>query len=89
MRRVVPPSSLAVVQATVHRFDPATRAGSVVTDAGEVLPFDAEAFAGSNLRHVRTGQRLTVTVAGDGADTRVLSMALGTVGRPPRRISRP
>jgi hypothetical protein len=77
------------VQATVHRFDPVTHVGSVVTDTGEVLPFDAEVFAGSNLRHVRTGQRLTVTVAGDGAAAHVVAMALGTVGRPPRRISRP
>jgi hypothetical protein len=77
------------VQATVHRFDPATGEGSVITDAGEVLPFDAQAFAGSRLRHVRLGQRLTVTVTGEGADIRVAELALGTVGLPPRRISRP
>ncbi len=73
----------------MHRFDPATGAGSVITDAGLVLPFDAEAFFASRLRHVRTGQRLTVEVAGEGADMVVVALALGTVGLPPARISRP
>jgi hypothetical protein len=77
------------VQATVHRFDPVTHEGSVVTDAGELLPFDAQAFAGSRLRHVRLGQRLTVTVEGAGSQARVVALSLGTVGLPPRRISRP
>jgi hypothetical protein len=77
------------VQASVHRFDPATGAGSVVTDAGLVLPFGAEVLAASRLRHVRTGQRLTIEVAGEGADVVVVAMALGTVGLPPRRPSRP
>jgi hypothetical protein len=68
------------VQATVHRLDPATGSGSVVTDAGIVLPFDADVLAASRLRHVRVGQRLTVTVDGTGAGQVVASMHLGTVG---------
>jgi 2-phospho-L-lactate guanylyltransferase len=77
------------VQATVHRFDPATRSGSVVTDEGLLVPFDASAFADSSLRHVRTGQRLTVVVEGAGSDAHVVAMSLGTVGRAPARPSRP
>ena len=77
------------MQATVHRFDPVTGAGSVVTDAGLVLPFDEPTFAVSRLRHLRTGQRLTVEVAGEGADAVVVGLALGTVGLPPARPSRP
>ena len=73
----------------MHRFDPATGAGSVITDAGLVLPFDARAFSASRLRHVRTGQRLTVEVNGDGPDAVVVALALGTVGLPPARPSRP
>ncbi len=73
----------------MHRFDATTGEGSVLTDAGVVLPFDARAFGASRLRHVRTGQRLTVTVEGEGARTRVVSLALGTVGQAPRRGSRP
>jgi 2-phospho-L-lactate guanylyltransferase len=77
------------VQATVHRFDPTTRSGSVVTDDGLLVPFDADAFGKSRLRHVRTGQRLTVVVEGAGPDARVVAMSLGTVGVPPARPSRP
>jgi hypothetical protein len=60
-----------------------------VTDSGLLLPFDAEAFATSRLRHVRTGQRLTVLVEGNETRARVVAMSLGTVGRPPARPSRP
>jgi 2-phospho-L-lactate guanylyltransferase len=77
------------MQATVHRFDAATRSGTVVTDEGLLLPFDAGAFATSRLRHVRTGQRLTVVVEGDDLDAHVVAMSLGTVGTPPARPSRP
>jgi hypothetical protein len=77
------------VQATVHRFDAATRSGTVLTDAGVLLSFDADAFATSSLRHIRTGQRLTVRVEGTDAAARVVAMTLGTVGRPPARPSRP
>jgi 2-phospho-L-lactate/phosphoenolpyruvate guanylyltransferase len=66
------------VQATVTRFDPETGSGSVVTDAGVLLGFPQEAFAGSGLRHLRSGQRLTVTVSGDGRS--VVAMRLETVG---------
>jgi cold shock CspA family protein len=77
------------VQATVHRFDPATGAGTVLTDDGIVLPFAPEAFAASRLRHLRTGQRLTIEVAGEGPDAVVVALSLGTVGLPPARPSRP
>jgi hypothetical protein len=77
------------VQATVHRFDAATRSGSVVTDDGLLVPFDGDVFGESRLRHVRTGQRLTVVVEGAGPEARVVAMSLGTVGRPPARPSRP
>jgi hypothetical protein len=77
------------VQATVHRFDPTTRSGSVVTDAGVVLPFTSGAFDASPLRTLRPGQRLTVTVTGTGERTTVTSLALGLVGVVPTRSSRP
>ena len=77
------------MQATVHRFDPATGQGSVVTDDGLVLPFGPDAFDASRLRHLRSGQRLSVQVAGEGPDLVVVALALGTVGLPPARPSRP
>ncbi|MFZ0161460.1 MAG: hypothetical protein WAL50_20710 [Kineosporiaceae bacterium] len=77
------------MQATVHRFDPATGAGSVVTDTGTVLPFTPQAFAASRLRQLRPGQRLTVLVEGDGAGAWVTSMHLGNVATVPRRSPHP
>ena len=77
------------MQATVHRFDPATRTGSVVTDAGVVVPFDADAFATCSLRHERTGHRLTVVVEGEGAAARVVGLSLEGVGRVAGTPSRP
>jgi len=77
------------MQATVHRFDPATESGAVVTDDGLVLPFTAQAFGTSRLRHLRVGQRLTVTVAGDGPGRSVTALSLGTVGAAPGPASRP
>lgn len=53
------------MQATVHRFDPRTGAGSVLRDDGLELPFTPAAFDDSGLRHLRVGQRLTVQVVDD------------------------
>lgn len=77
------------MQATVHRFDPATRSGSLVTDDGELLPFDAAAFDDSPLRLLRPGQRLTVTVSGTGTQARATRLALESVGVVPAKPSRP
>jgi hypothetical protein len=77
------------VQATVNRFDPATGSGNVVTDAGLVIPFDAEAFATSGLRLLRPGQRLGITVSGEGAATMVATLWLESVGLAPAHPYRP
>ena len=77
------------MQATVHRFDPDSRSGSVVTDAGVLLPFDGEVFDASPLRLLRLGQRLTVAVEGTGRAARVTALALETVGVVSSRVSRP
>jgi 2-phospho-L-lactate guanylyltransferase len=66
------------VQASTHRFDEETHDGAVIADDGVVYPFDAAAFAGSGLRHLRVGQRLTVTL--DEAGRRVVALRLGTIG---------
>jgi len=68
------------VQATVHRFDPLTGAGAVITDAGEVIPFDPEVLASTPLRHLRVGQRLTVVLDDDDAGRHVVRFNLGRVG---------
>lgn len=53
--------SLATVQATVLTYDAATRQGTVVTDDGVRLQMPAASLAGSGLRHLRPGQRVTCT----------------------------
>jgi len=78
-----------IVQATVHRFDPRTGSGSVLTDDGVVLPFAPEAFATSRMRLLRIGQRLTVTVQGNGVGAHVTSMRLETVGIVPVERAHP
>jgi len=82
-------TTLAFVQATVNRFDPATGSGSIVTDAGLVIPFGAEAFATSGLRLLRPGQRLGITVSGEGPDAAVTMMWLESVGLAPTKPYRP
>ncbi|MCK0111328.1 hypothetical protein MWU75_04145 [Ornithinimicrobium sp. F0845] len=53
------------MQASLHTFDPGTTAGSVILDTGKVVPFAAEAFDASGLRHLRVGQRLSIELTGD------------------------
>jgi len=74
------------MQATVHRFDAATGSGALVTDAGVLLPFDGAAFASSGLRHLRGGQRLTVSLDATGV---VTGLRLETVARLPGTPSQP
>ncbi|MDN5790983.1 MAG: cold-shock protein [Micrococcales bacterium] len=64
------------MQATVHRFDDETHAGSVLLDDGTEVHFDADAFEGSGLRLLRVGQRLTIEA--DGHEVR--SMRIVGIG---------
>ena len=59
------------MQATVSRFDDATRSGAVFLDDGVELGFDAQALAGTGLRMLRPGQRVRLEVSGSGADRRI------------------
>lgn len=64
------------MQATVHRFDPRTGAGSVLRDDGTEVPFDDDALAGSGLRLLRPGQRVTIEVSGG----RVVALRIVGIG---------
>lgn len=64
------------MQATVHRFDDDSGEGSVLLDDGRELPFAEPVFADSGLRHVRTGQRLSI----ETADGRVMRMWIVGIG---------
>ena len=56
------------MQATVSRFDAATRSGTVLLDDGVELPYDSDAFDAAGIRLLRLGQRVRIEVAPD-ADT--------------------
>lgn len=49
------------MQGTVSRFDEQTRSGAVLLDDGVEIPFASDALAGTGLRLLRKGQRVTVT----------------------------
>lgn len=70
------------MQASVHTFDPVTTEGSVILDTGKVVPFGAQVFEGSSLRHLRVGQRLSIDVDGDPEDegTRVTRLWIVGIG---------
>lgn len=67
------------MQATVSRFDDATRAGAVLLDDGLELPFTADALVGTGLRLLRPGQRVRISTSGDAADRRVDSLQILTL----------
>lgn len=52
------------MQASVHTFDEPTGAGTALLDDGRLVSFAAEVFATSALRHLRPGQRVSITLEG-------------------------
>ena len=63
------------MQATVATFDPSTGTGTVLTDPGERLAFDADAFAAGGLRLLRPGQRVGL----ETADDRIVRITIATL----------
>ena len=63
------------MQATVANFDPETGGGTVLTDDGRRVPFDAAAFAAGGLRLLRPGQRVKMDIAGG----RVVRVTIATL----------
>jgi hypothetical protein len=55
------------MQATVSRYDEATRSGTVLTDQGVELAFTAEALARTPVRLLRLGQRVRLITSGSKA----------------------
>jgi 2-phospho-L-lactate guanylyltransferase len=67
------------MQATVSRYDERSHDGAVLLDDGLELPFAARALDGTGLRLLRPGQRVRVTIAGEGADRHVDSLQILTL----------
>jgi hypothetical protein len=66
------------VQATVRSFAPDTRAGTVLLDDGQELPYRPGAVDPA-VRLLRFGQRVRVRVVGSGAQRRVAHLTLATL----------
>jgi 2-phospho-L-lactate guanylyltransferase len=71
-------SALATRQATVHTFDADNGNGSVITDDGLVIPFEASAWQSGSLLTLRLGQRLRVQVSEDSPSPSVTALTLVT-----------
>jgi 2-phospho-L-lactate guanylyltransferase len=73
------------VQATVRRFDEATRSGTVLLDDGVELPYDRAAFDASGLRLLRVGQRVRIDVTPTPTGRHVTFLTILTFPDPRRR----
>jgi len=67
------------VQATARTFHPDTRSGTVLRDDGTEVAYDAAAFDAGGLRMLRVGQRVRMSVDGEG---RVTALTLVTLPLP-------
>jgi 2-phospho-L-lactate/phosphoenolpyruvate guanylyltransferase len=72
-------ASSTIRQATTRNFDPATRSGTVLLDDGTEVAYDAAAFDAGGLRLLRIGQRVQMSVNGEG---RVTALTLVTLPLP-------
>ena len=71
-------ATLPGVQATIHREPGPEEPGAALLDDGLEVTVPPEAVAGSGLRHLRVGQRVTVELDDDGrAATRVWVLGIG------------
>lgn len=77
------PSVTRSPQATVRRFDPVTRSGSVLFDDGVEMPFDGPAFDRGGLLTLRLGQRVRLVLAGDGPSAVIAALTILTLAFPP------
>lgn len=64
------------MQATTHSFDPASGAGSVLSDDGLELAFSTDVFLRSGLRQLRVGQRVSLELD-DGVISRLWVVGIG------------
>lgn len=66
-----------MAQGSVHTYEAATGAGSVLLDDGLELGFSAEAFESGGLLLLRLGQRVSLDLDEDGTVTRVFIRGVG------------
>ncbi len=59
------------MQATIATFDEHSFHGTVLLDEGTELAFEPPAFTRSGLRHLRSGQRVSIDADSDGVVQRL------------------
>jgi hypothetical protein len=62
------------MQATISRYDEASRSGSVLTDTGVEIPFTGEALTDPRIRFLRPGQRVRLDTTGTGAEITITAV---------------
>lgn len=67
------------MQATVKEFSEETRSGSVILDDGTEIPLPAAAFSASGLLKLQFGQRVRISLAGEGDARTVASVQIATL----------
>jgi cold shock CspA family protein len=67
------------MQATISRYDDATRSGALLLDDGVELAFDQDALVGSGLRLLRPGQRVRLEVSDASGERRVERLQILTL----------
>lgn len=67
------------MQATVYRYERDSGQGSCLLDDGIELPLAPGALDGSGIRHLRPGQRVTVTLSEDEQQPRIESVRINGV----------
>lgn len=66
------------MQASIHTFEDADGSGSALLDDGTLVTYAGEVFGASGLRHLRTGQRVSIDLADDGRTvTRLWVVGIG------------
>ncbi|MCU1676594.1 MAG: hypothetical protein JWM93_1352 [Frankiales bacterium] len=73
------------MQATVSAFDPVNGSGTVLLDDGHEIAFGGEAFARSQLRSLRVGQRVRLRTSGDRSALTVDALTISTLTFPDER----
>ena len=68
-----------MAQGTIKIYDTTTKVGSLLDDAGQEFPFDADSFRGSGVRMFRLGQRVRYELEGEGSRQRVRGLTIITM----------
>jgi cold shock CspA family protein len=67
------------MQGTIKTYDATKKSGIILDDAANEIAFDHESFRTTGMRLFRLGQRVSFTIAGEGAKAKVRDLRILTV----------